>query len=82
MGRSRLRPGKSRGSITDGPVSLAIQRTGLIQAFAAHNLLCGPPRKAGFASAAEAFVSIVKHLTDSVVVVGQRTAGAENPVEM
>ena len=34
------------------------------------------------ASAAEAFVSIVRHLNDSVVVVGQRTAGAENPVEM
>jgi hypothetical protein len=34
------------------------------------------------ASAAEAFISIVTHLNDSVVVVGQRTAGAENPVEM
>lgn len=34
------------------------------------------------ASAAEAFVSILTHLNDSVVVVGQRTAGAENPVEM
>ncbi len=36
----------------------------------------------GTASAADAFISIVKHLNDSVVVVGQRTAGAENPVEM
>jgi retinol-binding protein 3 len=34
------------------------------------------------ASAAEAFISIVTHLNASVVVVGQRTAGAENPVEM
>lgn len=31
------------------------RQTGLIQAFAAHHLLSGPPRKAGFASAAEAF---------------------------
>lgn len=34
------------------------------------------------ASAAEAFISIVTHLNDSALVVGQRTAGAENPVEM
>ena len=32
------------------------------------------------ASAAEAFTSIVRHLNSDVVVVGQRTAGAENPV--
>jgi len=31
------------------------KQTGLLQAFAAHNLVCGPPRKVGFASAAEAF---------------------------
>jgi short subunit dehydrogenase-like uncharacterized protein len=31
------------------------KQTGLIQAFAAHNLVCGPPRKVGFASAPEAF---------------------------
>ena len=31
------------------------RQTGLIQAFAAHNLVHGPPRKVGFASAAEAF---------------------------
>lgn len=31
------------------------KQTGLIQAFTAHNLICGPPRKVGFASAAEAF---------------------------
>ncbi len=31
------------------------KQTGLLQAFAAHNLICGPPRKVGFASAAEAF---------------------------
>ena len=31
------------------------KQTGLIQAFAAHNLVHQPPRKAGFASAAEAF---------------------------
>jgi hypothetical protein len=31
------------------------KQTGLIQAFAAHNLVSGPPRKVGFASAAEAF---------------------------
>ena len=31
------------------------QQTGLIQAFAAHNLIHGAPRKVGFASAAEAF---------------------------
>jgi len=33
------------------------------------------------ASAAEAFTSIVKHLNESVVIVGQCSAGAENPVE-
>lgn len=31
------------------------RQTGLMQAFAAHNLLNAPPRKVGFASAAEAF---------------------------
>ena len=31
------------------------RQTGLIQAFAAHHLLCAPPNKVGFASAAEAF---------------------------
>jgi len=31
------------------------RQTGLIQAFAAYNLVCGPPRKAGFASAGQAF---------------------------
>jgi uncharacterized ParB-like nuclease family protein len=31
------------------------KQTGLLQAFAAHHLVCGPPRKVGFASAAEAF---------------------------
>ena len=31
------------------------RQTGLIQAFAAHNLVHNPPRKVGFASAAEAF---------------------------
>jgi hypothetical protein len=31
------------------------RQTGLLQAFAAHNLVCGPPRKVGFASAGEAF---------------------------
>jgi short subunit dehydrogenase-like uncharacterized protein len=31
------------------------RQTGLIQAFAAHNLVCGSPRKTGFASAAQAF---------------------------
>jgi hypothetical protein len=31
------------------------KQTGLIQAFAAHNLVHAAPRKAGFASAAEAF---------------------------
>jgi len=31
------------------------KQTGLIQAFAAHHLVCSVPRKAGFASAAEAF---------------------------
>ena len=31
------------------------RQTGLIQAFAAHNLVQAPPRKVGFASAAEAF---------------------------
>lgn len=31
------------------------KQTGLLQAFAAHNLVGGPPRKVGFASAAEAF---------------------------
>jgi uncharacterized ParB-like nuclease family protein len=31
------------------------RQTGLIQAFAAHNLVRTPPRKVGFASAAEAF---------------------------
>ncbi len=31
------------------------KQTGLIQAFAAHNLVSGPPRKVGFASAPEAF---------------------------
>jgi hypothetical protein len=34
------------------------------------------------ASAAEAFVSILKNLNHDVIIVGQRTAGAENPVEM
>ncbi len=34
------------------------------------------------ASAAEAFVSIVKHGNKEAITVGQRTAGAENPVEM
>jgi hypothetical protein len=33
------------------------------------------------ASAAEAFASIVKHLSEHVVLVGQSSAGAENPVE-
>jgi short subunit dehydrogenase-like uncharacterized protein len=33
----------------------AYRQTGLIQAFAAHHLLQAPPRKTGFASAAEAF---------------------------
>ena len=31
------------------------RQTGLIQAFAAYNLVCGPPRKVGMASAGEAF---------------------------
>ena len=31
------------------------RQTGLIQAFAAYSLVCGPPRKVGFASPAEAF---------------------------
>jgi len=31
------------------------KQTGLVQAFMAHNLICAPPRKVGFASAAEAF---------------------------
>jgi hypothetical protein len=33
------------------------------------------------ASAAEAFTNIMKHLRDNTLIVGETTAGAENPVE-